>query len=64
MNKRFKKYLLAYSVLLLLLWVVFSLFILPLLPDPLKGSLSMLGFAICLVTLGYAMIHFYEKGED
>lgn len=62
MNSRFASYLLAFGLMVMCLWVIFATFVLPILPEPLAGSLSMLGVFLCLVVAAYTTIYFYEKG--
>jgi len=63
-DKRFLKYLIMFGVLVMSCWIVFSGWILPMLPNtPLKGGLATLGGGVILVVCALLVIRAYEAGE-
>ena len=60
MSNRFLKFLIALSVIDMILWILFSITILPLLPPRLSGGLSILGYGVIFLVVALVAIKVYE----
>lgn len=63
MNSKMLNYLIVYGIGVVILWLVFDAFIMPMLPDGLGGPLFGLGILATLVVWAVVIIRLYESNE-
>lgn len=60
-NPNFIRYLIAFSIGLLILWIAFAVLILPILPASLSGGLATLGYGVIFVIWALIILYLFEK---